>query len=401
MKIVIAPNSFKDAISSIDLAETLQSGLAGIQPEADWVSLPLSDGGERFAECVAKSLGLPLHSVEVLDPLFRQIQAPICKVPSERIPGEALEKLQLGELPPQGFLAVIGMASASGLEKLKQEERNPWNTSSVGTGMLLQACATMGASAILLGIGGSATNDCGVGALEALGTRFYDRDLQPVRNLTPARLERVNTLGSTSHVRLDFPPVRIACDVDNPLLGPEGASTVYGPQKGLKTEDLPRMERLMRKTAGRLLGLFGIPVSQWPELMQQPGTGAAGGIGFALQHALADVRLIAGFESLSSLLGWEKAIRAADVILTGEGRLDPSSLAGKGPAAILQMTSSGQKTLVLAGSVETATAEELKRNFPGAEVVQITPEGTPLAEALASTPENAVRSAKDWLGKLS
>jgi glycerate kinase len=264
---------------------------------------------------------------------------------------------------------------------------DPWKTSTIGTGILMQSAIDAGAKALVLGIGGSATNDCGAGALEAIGVHYYDRELQAISNLTPELFKLVNTVGSTSHLLDSFPPVRIACDVTNPLVGPLGATRVFGPQKGLRAEDADQMERTLDKMARRFLGLFGKNPAGWDEHLNEPGSGAAGGIGFALRHALPDSRFVEGFPLVAELLDLPAKASEADVIITGEGRLDESSLGGKGPVGLIRLNAS-KKIYLFAGSADPTTVDKLRDDFPKLEVVTISDPEWSLEEALAATPDS-------------
>lgn len=397
MNILVAPDSFKDAAPATQVAEAIAQTLRTQCAAVAVTCAPLSDGGEGMVQTVHRHFDAPCVDVPVLDPLLRPHSAPIAKLPFSALSDTALCALELQRpADSDAWLAVIEMASASGIEYLSAAERNPWHTTSFGTGQLLQAAAEAGAAAILLGIGGSATVDCGVGALEALGTAFYAADLQPVTNLTPAKLKQVATLGSTAKTNRHFPPLRIACDVHNPLTGPNGAAAVFGPQKGLPTEDIPAMDRLLDKTAGRILGLFGIPAEQWHAAKAADGTGAAGGIGFALATALPDARRIGGFTALSALLGWSETARNVDFIITGEGRLDASSLSGKGPVALLR-SAPLTPALLLAGSVDPQAQATLCAELPHLAVRQLSPADMPLEQALAETLPNARKAVANWL----
>jgi len=250
----------------------------------------------------------------------------------------------------------------------------------------MKAAVEAGARALVIGIGGSATNDCGAGALEALGVLYYDRDLQPVRHVTPESFRRITSAGSTSHLLDAFPPVRIACDVSNPLLGSEGATRVFGPQKGLKPEDTDRMERTIHKMATRLLGVFGRTPADWDRLMEEPGSGAAGGIGFALRHALPDSAFVSGFELVSEWLDLPGKVNQADRILTGEGRLDPSSLTGKGPVSLVRMADPSKEIFLFAGSVADEVVFQLQKTHPKLQAVAVSNPEWPIEKALHETP---------------
>ncbi|MEX0325270.1 MAG: glycerate kinase [Puniceicoccaceae bacterium] len=388
MNCLLAFDKFKGALPAAEAVRIAEAAMKDALPSAVVEQAPLTDGGEGFATILATALGGELYQVEVPGPRFKPVTGNFALVEASVIPAAALERLQLSGSAGSGKIAFVEMASASGYESLSEDERDPWQTSTIGTGELMKAAVAAGAKAIVLGIGGSATNDCGAGALEALGVLYYDRELQSVSNITPATFKLVNTLGSTSHLLDTFPPVRIGCDVTNPLLGETGATRVFGPQKGLQAEDFDRLERQMDKMGRRILGLFGKSPETWEKHLSEPGSGAAGGIGFALRHALPDSRFVEGFPLVAELLGLAEKSKAADLVITGEGRLDESSLGGKGPVGLLQMLERNKRVLFLTGSAEMKTIDQLQNEFPNLKVIPISDPDWPLEEALRRTPES-------------
>jgi len=398
MRYLIATDKYKGALTADEAAAIVADVIREIDSTAEVEEAPLTDGGEGFAAILGRVLGGAIHTVPVTGPRFGKVQGRFALLEGSRLPEAARLRLQLPEAALAGPIAFVEMASASGYESLSEAERNPWKATTRGTGELMQAAVEAGARALVLGIGGSATNDCGAGALEALGVCYYDRELQPVINLTPESFKQVATLGSTSHLIDRFPPVRIACDVANPLLGPEGATRVYGPQKGLLGEDFERMERTLHKMATRILGLYGRSPTEWDPLLAEPGSGAAGGIGFALRHALPDARFVEGFPLVADLLDLPSRIRGADCIITGEGRLDESSLAGKGPVSLVRLAEAPKQVLMLAGSVEEAVADRLQTAHPHLRVLVLSDPGWPLEEALRRTPQSLREKTAKALG---
>jgi glycerate kinase len=247
-------------------------------------------------------------------------------------------------------MAIIEMATASGLHLLAPEEYDPWQTATYGTGQLIRAAAEAGAGSILLGVGGSATNDLGLGALAALGVEFRGVGGGLIRPPVPASWERIACIGGEVFPAIS--PLRIACDVTNPLLGPRGAAAVYGPQKGLRADDLVRLERATERMVRLLCDHCGQP----PSVADTPGAGAAGGLPFGLM-AVAHAYLVPGFELVSAWLDLDARIAAADIVLTGEGRFDESSLSGKGPGAVAAAAAGlGKKVHVFAGTLADAVS---------------------------------------------
>lgn len=386
MNILIAFDKFKGALDARSACEIARETLARKYPAASIETAPLTDGGEGFASILAGVLGGELHTVAVPGPLFEPVDAHFALVDGQALPKAAWPRLNLPPHLADGKIGIVEMASASGFECLSESERNPWQTTTFGTGLLMKEAVRAGARAIILGIGGSATNDCGAGALEALGVCYYDRELQPVTKVVPDTFRRINTLGSTSHLLDKFPPVRIACDVTNPLLGENGATRVFGPQKGLRPEDADRMERAVQKMGRRILGLFGRNPVDWDKLMAEPGSGAAGGIGFALRHALPDSEFVEGFPLVADLLDLPERVRQSRLILSGEGRLDDSSLAGKGPVALLRLAEPTHRVILLVGSGNPATIKQLASAHPNLETHVISDPDWPLEKALSETP---------------
>ena len=264
------------------------------------------------------------------------------------------------------------MAAASGLALLAPEERDPWQATTIGTGELIRDAVAHGAAAILLGVGGSATNDLGLGALSALGLDCLDAAGEKIAPPIPARWSQITRLTGTPAAGL--PPIRIACDVTNPLLGQRGAAAVYGPQKGLRAADLARLD----SACARLGLMLCAHCRQHDDLMDAPGAGAAGGIAFGLMVA-ANARLLPGFDLVGAWLDLAPRLAAADLIITGEGRFDDSSLSGKGPGAVAaRALALGKPVKVFAGQISAGAPPH------GLQLHAITPPGMPLAQALST-----------------
>lgn len=391
MHVLVAFDKFKNSMSAAEACSVAGDALRELHPDWKIESAPLTDGGEGFAKILAEACSGHLEIVPVRGARFQPVDAKLGWVQLKALPSAARERLQVAD---QGTLAIVEMAQASGLQALASEDRDLWRTTSFGTGQLIRHAADAGADAILVGLGGSATNDLGVGALEALGMTSYDQRLQPVAELTPAKWKHVTSLGGIVNVRQKLPPIRIACDVDNPLLGESGATAVFGPQKGLRPEDHDRLERLMRKMADRLLGLFGHPPEAFEARRNEPGSGAAGGLGFGLRTALPDASYVPGFPLVAEWLQLNAKIACADIVLTGEGGFDRGSLGGKGPSAILGRLSGDQGCYLLAGRV-TDEARSALADHPHLRALEaIAPTDQPLAECLAQGPELLRRSVR-------
>jgi glycerate kinase len=385
MRVLLAFDKFKD---SLDAREACNFAAAALhERHRDWIieSCPLSDGGEGFSEILTAAAGGQVIGSSVTGPRADDVQASIGMVPYDRIPEPALRYLPPRPERTQSvpMIAVIDMASASGLALLEPEDRDPWQTTTVGTGELLRTATELGAAAILLGVGGSATHDLGLGALAALGLEFESALGEVVSPPIPSRWREINRI--TGNIAPPVPPIRIACDVSNPLLGPRGAAATYGPQKGLRAADLPRLDHESARLAAMLCGHYNKPES----LLVTPGAGAAGGIAFGLMTA-AGAELIPGFDLVSAWLDLETRLAAADIVITGEGRFDDSSLNGKGPGAVAaRALALGKQVHVFAGTATAAhPPERLKLH-------SITPPGVPLDQALRLASINLAKSVRD------
>jgi glycerate kinase len=326
MKIVIAPDSFKGSLKSPAVARAMAAGARVVFPEAEIVELPVGDGGEGTLDALVAGTGGSFQTRAVTGPLGEPVQA------------------RLGLLG-DGETVFVEMAEASGLSLVPPERRDPLRATTFGAGELIRAAWETGRPRLLIGIGGSATNDGGAGALQALGIRFMDgagRDLPP-GGAALAELASLDLSGFSPppHVRHC-----VACDVTNPLTGPEGASAVYGPQKGASEEDIRTLDAALQHYAGVVTQNLG---KNWSEA---PGAGAAGGLGFALL-AFLEAQLERGVRLVLDALRFDGHLRNADLVLTGEGRLDRQTLAfGKTLTGIGERArKAGAPVLALTGSV--------------------------------------------------
>ncbi|AHF67131.1 MULTISPECIES: glycerate kinase [Pseudomonas] len=326
MKIVIAPDSFKDSLSAQAVATAIASGLADVWPTAELIECPMADGGEGTIEAVLAACNGQLMSAEVRGPLESPVQAHWGWLPHSRT-------------------AIIEMAMASGLQLLTLEQRNACITTTYGTGQLIAQALDAGAQRVILAIGGSATNDAGTGMLSALGARFLDGNDQPLvpGGLALAQLARVDLSGFDP--RLSDVRFEIAADVDNPLCGPNGASHIFGPQKGASPEQVLALDAAL----GHFADLSVQAVGQ--DLRDSPGSGAAGGMGFAAK-AYLKASFRAGVEVVADLTGLEQALVGADLVITGEGRFDAQTLRGKTPFGVARVAARHQvPVIVLAGTL--------------------------------------------------
>ncbi len=326
MKIVIAPDSFKDSLSAQAVADAIASGLAEVWPHAELIKCPMADGGEGTIEALLAACNGELMSASVSGPLGAPVNA------------------QWGWLA-ESRTAIIEMAMASGLQLLTLAQRDACVTSTEGTGQLISAALDAGARRVILAIGGSATNDGGSGMLSALGARFLNADDQTLApgGLALADLARIDLSGFDP--RLSDVCVEIAADVDNPLCGPNGASSVFGPQKGASPEQVMALDAALGRFADHTAQVLG------QDLRDSPGSGAAGGMGFAAK-AYLKASFRAGVEVVADLTGLEQALIGADLVITGEGRFDAQTLRGKTPLGVARVAQRRQvPVIVLAGTL--------------------------------------------------
>ncbi|EIZ9126604.1 glycerate kinase [Cronobacter sakazakii] len=325
-KIVIAPDSFKESLSAMDVAKAIEAGFREIYPQAHYVCVPMADGGEGTVEAMVAATGGQIITTPVTAPLGNNVDG-------------------FFGLLGDGETAVVEMAAASGLHLVPTAQRDPRITTSYGTGELILAALERGVKAIIIGIGGSATNDGGAGMMQALGARFLDgegRELAP-GGAALTRLERLDL--SALDPRLAQVSVTAACDVDNPLCGEKGASAVFGPQKGATPAMVTELDAALRRFGEQLEAATG------KAIISAPGAGAAGGMGAALLGMLS-AELRPGIEIVIESLGLAQAVRDADLVITGEGRLDSQSIHGKTPVGVARVAKQFQRPVVaIAGSL--------------------------------------------------
>jgi len=375
MRALIAFDKFKDALGAPAACAAAARGLGtAMQPDL----CPLADGGEGFCEIFTKAAGGEIREATVTGPRGAPVKAKWGLVDAARIPAAARGLLGVAS----GRVAVIELAQASGLALLPPEQRDPWFTSTRGTGELIKLAGEQGAAAILLGVGGSATHDVGAGALTALGLEFQREDGSAIADAVPDTWPMLVKVGGA--MRAGLPPIFVACDVTNPLMGTYGAASVFAPQKGLREEDFTRLEYM----TGRVAAMLCAQAKKHPLLCETPGAGAAGGVAFGL-HCALDAKLVPGFDLFAAWFDLDARLRAADVVLTGEGRFDDSSLGGKGPGAIARRALElGKKVHVFAGQI--AVTEKPA----GLRLHAITPSGNDLASALRATEKNLAATVK-------
>lgn len=308
-RIVIASDSFKGSLSSAEVAESLGRALTGIDPECSVSCVQVADGGEGTVAAIASLKALEWHKAFVRDPLGR-------KITSSFASGD-------------GGTALLEMSAASGLPLLSPEERNPLLTSTCGTGEMILAALDLGCRNFVVGIGGSATNDAGTGMLQSLGAKFLDDRGQELAGCGKNLISISSIDLSGLDLRLKDCTFSVACDVDNPFYGPQGAAFVFGPQKGADEVMVKDLDEGLRHFAEIIRRDIGI------DLSNIPGAGAAGGLGGALL-AFLGAQLKPGVDVVLDSIGFDSLISGADLIITGEGRLDSQTASGKTPMGVLK-----------------------------------------------------------------
>ena len=326
MKIVIAPDSYKESLSALEVATAIELGFREIWPEADYVKIPVADGGEGTVEAMVAATQGHLVHVDVTGPLGNTIQAFYGLSGDERT-------------------AFIEMAAASGLEQVPANLRDPLKTTSWGTGQLIRHALDAGVEHIIIGIGGSATNDGGAGMVQALGARLLDAQDEDIAH---------GAMGLESLTRIDISQldprlagcrIEVACDVTNPLTGKEGASVVFGPQKGATAEMIPRLDRALTHYAQLIARDLDVNV------LELAGGGAAGGMGAAL-YAFCGAQLRRGIEIVTDALRLDACVTDADLVVTGEGRIDSQTIHGKVPVGVAKIAKRYNKPVIgIAGSL--------------------------------------------------
>jgi len=311
MKIVVAPDSFKGSLTAVEVSDAIEQGIREIFPEAEIVKIPMADGGDGTVQCLVNATGGKILREKVMGPLGDEVLA------SYGILGD--EKT-----------AVIEMAEASGLTLVPENKRNPLITTTYGTGQLIKAALDQGCRKMIIGIGGSATNDGGAGMVQALGVELLDKDGEEI-GFGGGELKKVFRI-NTKYLdnRLSETKVLIASDVSNPLCGPKGASKIYGPQKGATPEMVKKLDESLVYFAEIIKRDLN------KDVKDIPGAGAAGGLGVSLM-AFLDAELRPGIEIIIEIVKLEQAIKDADLVITGEGKIDSQTIYGKAPIGVAKI----------------------------------------------------------------
>ncbi|MDY2795731.1 glycerate kinase [[Pasteurella] aerogenes] len=320
MKIIIAPDSFKESLTALEVAEAIETGFKRIFPHAEYVKVPMADGGEGTVQSLVDATQGELIQTEVTAPLGNKVMA-------------------TWGLSGDKQTAIIEMAAASGLHLIPLNQRNPLLTTSLGTGELIRAALDFGVNKIILGIGGSATNDGGVGMLQALGIRCLDHQGQEIgfggKNL--ANIQQIDL--SALDPRLQQVEIEVACDVTNPLCGDNGASAIFGPQKGANAEMVKQLDQALAHFAQQVKAQLDL------NIRDQAGAGAAGGMGGGVL-LLPKVRLKSGVNIVLDTVQLSDKLQDADLVITGEGRMDGQTAQGKTPVGVALAAKTANKPVI-------------------------------------------------------
>lgn len=368
MKIVIAPDSYKESLSAVDVAMAIEKGFREIFPDAEYVSVPVADGGEGTVDAMISATKGSKMTTTVTGPLGELVSA-------------------CWGMSGDGKTAIIEMAEASGLALVPIEQRNPRITTSFGTGELILRALDNGARNIIIGIGGSATNDGGAGMMQALGAKLTDANGKEI-GLGGGSLLSLNAIDITGlDERLESCVINVACDVTNPLIGVNGASRIFGPQKGACEEMIVELDSNLAHFADVIKKYLRIDVKN------EPGAGAAGGMGAALMAFLgADLR--SGVEIVTEALNLEEHIHDCSLVITGEGRMDSQSIRGKVPVGVAAVAKKYRKPVIgIAGSLTSDVA--IVHQYGIDAVFSVLNSIGTLEEALKNAFDNIYRASRD------
>ncbi len=344
MKIVVAPDSFKGSLSSKEAADAIELGIIKVIPDADIIKIPIADGGEGTVQALVEAMGGEIIRTQVIGPL-----------------GETIESYY-GVLNDRKT-AIIEMANASGLTLVPPDKKNPMLTTSYGTGQLIKSALDLGIEQIVIGLGGSATNDGGVGMAQALGVRFIDKNGRDI-GFGGGQLGEIREIDiSGIDERIRKVTIQAACDVDNPLCGPNGASHVYGPQKGADKEMIHILDENLKHLAKIIKRDLGA------DIIDLPGAGAAGGLGAGLA-AFLNAELNKGFDIIANITSLDDYIKDARVVFTGEGQIDKQILSGKAVYGVAKIAKKyGTYVIAIVGGISDDAYELFDKGIDGMESI--------------------------------
>lgn len=372
--IVLAPDSFKESMTAKEVCEAMERGIRKANSQIRCIHVPMADGGEGTMQSLVDATGGRVYSKEVVGPLGNNVVA---------------EYGILGN----GEIGVIEMASASGIHLVDSEKRNPLITTTFGTGQLIKACLDKGVKKLLIGIGGSATNDGGAGFIQALGGRLLDENGDDL-SYGGGALAKLHTIDlSNLDERLKYVSVEVACDVNNPICGKEGASYVFGPQKGATREMIEILDQNLSHYAEVIKEQLG------KDVISKAGAGAAGGLGAGLM-AFLDVKLKSGIEMVIEYANLEEKVRDADMVWTGEGSIDFQTQYGKTPLGVAMIAKKYNKPVIaLAGRVGNDIDVLYDKGIDA--IFGIMRGVTSIEEALVKGPENVEKTSENIIRLLN
>jgi len=372
MRIVIAPDSFKHSLPALAVADNIAIGIKKIFPEAEIILVPLADGGEGTVKSLIDATNGHIENLEVHDPLLRKVNSFLGILGDDKT-------------------AVIEMAAASGIELLNNNELNPMTASTYGTGELIKKALDLGCNKIIVGIGGSATNDGGIGMARALGVKFFDENNNEIGEGGGSlnRLALIDHSGIDQ--RLKHCEILIAADVNNPLTGPTGASRVFAPQKGADINQVEILEKNISHFAAILRTTYN------KDFENLEGAGAAGGLGVGLM-AFANARIMSGFKIIAEITELESKISRADLVITGEGKIDNQTLFGKTPFGVAMLAKKYNKPVIaFAGSLGEKHEDLYQIGFDV--IFPITDQPMPLEYALKNA-ERLLQEASERMARM-
>ncbi|SHK59909.1 glycerate kinase [Paramaledivibacter caminithermalis DSM 15212] len=370
MKIVLAPDSFKESMTAKEACEAMERGIKKVNSNIECIKVPMADGGEGTMQSLVDATKGKVYKVKVNGPLGDEVEA---------------EYGILGN----GEIAVLEMASASGIQLISKEKRNPLKTSTYGTGQLIKACLNHPIKKILIGIGGSSTNDGGAGMIQALGGRLLDKNgiELPFGGGQLGELEKIDL--SNLDKRLKNLEIEVACDVNNPLVGKNGASFVFGPQKGATKEMVEILDKNLNHFADKIKEALG------KDIKEVHGAGAAGGLGAGLM-AFLNGKLKKGIDMVVEYTKLEENIKEADMVWTGEGSIDSQTIFGKTPLGVAKIAEKYDvPVIVLAGRVGDKIAELYDNGIDA--IFSIMQEASSLEEALVKGKENIEKLSENLI----
>ncbi|MCU9615150.1 glycerate kinase [Caldibacillus lycopersici] len=368
MKIVIAPDSFKESLTALEVAVAIEKGFKKVYPEASFVKVPMADGGEGTVQALVDATNGRIIVKTVTGPLGEPVKA-------------------FFGILGDSKTAVIEMAAASGLHLVPMSKRNPLLTTSRGTGELILAALEEGVNHIIIGLGGSATNDGGAGMVSALGARLLDVEGNSIGE-GGGSLNLLHTIDISSlDPRLQQVKMEVACDVTNPLIGPHGASAIFGPQKGATSEMVQQLDENLAHYAKIIERKLG------KQIAEVPGAGAAGGLGGGL-IAFLDAEINSGIQIVLAATKLEESLRGADLVITGEGKIDSQTIYGKTPIGVAETAKRfGIPVVAIAGNVAKDSEVVLEHGIDG--LFSIVPGIVTLTESLENAAENIERLARN------